>query len=199
LGYSEKEFNMKKFVVAVALCFTLVRIDNACAYQPSGWAYVAWPYLYDAPSQTWYYLNEADKQWSCEMCTGNWSQFASTPLASGWTFGQWPYAFCRQSGSWFYLNEADVQWCYDLTRGQWSRLGEPEFQTCFTGTVSYKSFEGGFFAIEADDGSHYDPMHLPDAYAVDGLRVSVTAVLRLDLCSFHMYGLIIDIVSISTQ
>lgn len=144
---------MKKFVVAVALCFTLVRIDNACAYQPSGWAYVAWPYLYDAPSQTWYYLNEAD-----------------------------------------------VQWCCDLTRGQWSRLGEPAGlnQISFTGTVSYKSFEGGFFAIEADDGSHYDPTYLPDAYAVDGLRVSVTAVLRLDLCSFHMYGLIIDIVSIST-
>jgi hypothetical protein len=75
---------------------------------------------------------------------------------------------------------------------------ENEDTISFTGTVSYQTLEGGFFAIAADDGENYDPTNLPEALAVDGLRVTVTAQIRDDLTSFHMYGVIIDIVDIST-
>jgi lipopolysaccharide export LptBFGC system permease protein LptF len=67
----------------------------------------------------------------------------------------------------------------------------------FQGTVSYKTFEGGFFAIDGDDGNGYDPINLPDEYAVDGLRVQVSALIRDDLASFHMWGSIVEIVEIT--
>ena len=67
----------------------------------------------------------------------------------------------------------------------------------FSGTLSYKDFEGGFFAIDADDGTGYHPINLPKEFAVNGLRVNVTARIRDDLASIHMYGTMIDIVEIS--
>lgn len=67
------------------------------------------------------------------------------------------------------------------------------------GTVVYKNIEGGFFAIVGDDGSKYDPFNLPETFRKDGLRVKVTARLRKDVMSFHMYGAIIEIVNIAAQ
>jgi len=75
---------------------------------------------------------------------------------------------------------------------------ESEGTISFNGTVSYKEFEGGFFAIDADDGHNYDPTDLPEQFAVNGLRVAVTGRIRDDLASVHGYGPIIDIVSITT-
>jgi hypothetical protein len=66
----------------------------------------------------------------------------------------------------------------------------------FTGTVVHKRFEGGFFAIEADTGQKYDPLNLPDEYATDGLRVWVSARVRSDVATFHMYGTLIEITEI---
>jgi len=68
-----------------------------------------------------------------------------------------------------------------------------------TGTVVYKSIEGGFFAIDADDGKKYDPIGLPGQFRKDGLKVKVTARLKRDVFSFHMYGSIIEVVNIAAQ
>ncbi len=73
---------------------------------------------------------------------------------------------------------------------------ETDFVT-FTGTVRWKAFEGGFFAIDADNGERYQPINLPSSFREDGLRVRVTAVERPDLVSTHMYGKLIEIVTIS--
>ena len=67
------------------------------------------------------------------------------------------------------------------------------------GTVVYKDFEGGFYAIDAEDGSKYDPMNLPEAFRKDGLKVKVTASLKPDAMGFHMYGGIIEIKTIIAQ
>jgi hypothetical protein len=67
------------------------------------------------------------------------------------------------------------------------------------GTVTYKNIEGGFYAIDGDDGSKYDPVNLPESFRKDGLKVKVTARLKTDAMSFHMYGSIIDIVNIAAQ
>ena len=40
-----------------------------------------------------------------------------------------------------------------------------------TGTIHYKSFEGGFYAIDADNGNAYDPTTLAPEFSKDGLRV----------------------------
>jgi hypothetical protein len=68
-----------------------------------------------------------------------------------------------------------------------------------TGTVVYKNLEGGFFAIDSDDGKKYDPISLPQNYRRDGLKVKVTARLKPDAVSFHMYGPIIEVISITAQ
>ena len=67
----------------------------------------------------------------------------------------------------------------------------------FTGTVAHKRIEGGFFAIEAEDGAKYVPLDLPEDFAKDGLKVKVTGRPRPDLVSHHMYGTLIEIVDIS--
>jgi len=67
------------------------------------------------------------------------------------------------------------------------------------GTVTYKHIEGGFYAIDGDDGRKYDPINLPDSFRKDGLKVKVTARLKKDAMSFHMYGAIIEVVNIATQ
>lgn len=67
------------------------------------------------------------------------------------------------------------------------------------GTVTYKHIEGGFYAIDGDDGRKYDPINLPDSFRKDGLKVKVTARLKKDAMSFHMYGAIIEVVNIAAQ
>ncbi len=64
------------------------------------------------------------------------------------------------------------------------------------GTIRYMRFEGGFYAIQGTDGNNYDPINLPNTYAVDGLRVRVVARAQPLMGSFHMYGQIIEIVDI---
>ena len=65
------------------------------------------------------------------------------------------------------------------------------------GLVVYKEIEGGFFAIEGDDGKTYDPVNLPEAFRKDGLRVRLTARKKEDMAGIHMHGTIIEIVDIS--
>ncbi len=64
------------------------------------------------------------------------------------------------------------------------------------GTVVYKDIEGGFFAIDGDDGKTYDPINLPDSFKKDGLKVNITARFRKDVGGIHMVGDIIQIVNI---
>jgi glucose/arabinose dehydrogenase len=69
-----------------------------------------------------------------------------------------------------------------------------------TGTVHFYPLEGGFWAIQADDGTIYDPMAgVAPAFQIDGLRVSFSGRLRPDLMSFHMVGPIIEIVQIRVE
>lgn len=67
------------------------------------------------------------------------------------------------------------------------------------GTVVHKDVEGGFFAIESDDGRVYDPINLPDRFKKHGLKVNVTAKLRNDMGSIHMVGDIVEIVEINAE
>jgi hypothetical protein len=67
------------------------------------------------------------------------------------------------------------------------------------GTVTYKSLEGGFYAIDGDDGKKYDPVNLPEAFRKDGLRVKATARLKPGVMGFHMYGAIVEIVDIAAE
>jgi hypothetical protein len=67
-----------------------------------------------------------------------------------------------------------------------------------TGTVRYFDLEGGFFAIQGDDGVTYDPYAtLPAAFRQDGLRVRFEARLLRDAMGIHMVGPIVELLQVS--
>jgi len=68
-----------------------------------------------------------------------------------------------------------------------------------TGTVRFQSIEGGFYGIVGDDGRHLDPTNLPASLETDGLRVRYLARPRGDAVSFHMWGTIVELVSIHPE
>ena len=65
-----------------------------------------------------------------------------------------------------------------------------------SGIIKYITIEGGFYGIIGDGCVNYDPINLPDSFKIDGLKVFLTAIIREDLYSFHMWGIIIEIISI---
>lgn len=69
----------------------------------------------------------------------------------------------------------------------------------FEGTVVHQELEGGFFAIQTDDGKTYVPMNLTKEYQKDGLQVRIEAILRKDIGGIHMVGDTIEIIKIEKK
>lgn len=65
-----------------------------------------------------------------------------------------------------------------------------------TGTIKQIGVEGGFFGIVGDDGQNYDPQNLPEEYQIDGLKVKYQLKKKEDQASFHMWGIIVEVVKI---
>jgi hypothetical protein len=65
------------------------------------------------------------------------------------------------------------------------------------GTVVYIRIEGGFYGIVAGSDGRWDPINLPSGYMQDGLKVRFEAKLRKDLSGTHMWGTMVEILSIS--
>jgi hypothetical protein len=65
-----------------------------------------------------------------------------------------------------------------------------------TGTVKQVGVEGGFFGIVGDDGQNYDPQNLPEDLKVDGLKVKFQLKKSENQASFHMWGIVVDVVKI---
>ncbi len=66
-----------------------------------------------------------------------------------------------------------------------------------TGKIVYLDFEGGFYGIEADDGSKYDPINLPPKFMAKGLRIKFKAKILRDRESIHMWGEIVELLYIN--
>ncbi len=62
-----------------------------------------------------------------------------------------------------------------------------------TGTIQFKSFEGGFYALDADNGSKYTLRKLDREYQVQGLRVRVTGRVLDDVMTTTQYGDLLDV------
>jgi len=71
-----------------------------------------------------------------------------------------------------------------------------------TGTIVYNDFEGGFYGIVSDFDipgypiTQLDPITLPQEFREEGLRVWFKVRLRPDLVSFHMWGILVEILEI---
>ncbi|MEA1985879.1 MAG: hypothetical protein U9N76_00135 [Candidatus Marinimicrobia bacterium] len=61
------------------------------------------------------------------------------------------------------------------------------------GTVTYLSFEGGFYGIITEDDRHLDPINLEDNLKIDGQKIKFNYIERTDLVSFHMWGTIVEL------
>ena len=67
------------------------------------------------------------------------------------------------------------------------------------GTVVKKDLEGGFFAIDGDDGKTYEPLNLPEAFKNSGMRIKATVRVRDDVGSIRMVGDIVEIEDIEAE
>ena len=65
-----------------------------------------------------------------------------------------------------------------------------------TGTVQFLTIEGGFWAIQADDGVTYEPRTLTTEFQRSGLRVRFEAKILGEAGGIHMAGPIVEIVQI---
>jgi len=75
-------------------------------------------------------------------------------------------------------------------------LGKEDNVVRGTGAIVWLNFEGGFWGIIGDDGEHYDPINLDSEFQSEDLRVYFEAKIRTDLVSFHMWGKIVEILTI---
>jgi len=70
-------------------------------------------------------------------------------------------------------------------------------ETVITGTVHYFTLEGGFWAVQGDDGKVYDPASpLPSGFQQENLHVMVLIRTKEDAVSVHMVGSVVDILQI---
>ncbi len=76
-------------------------------------------------------------------------------------------------------------------------LGKDTFE--LQGAVVKNDLEGGFFAIDGDDGKTYEPINLPDDFRKNGIRVKATVRIRKDVGSIHMVGDIVEIIAIEAK
>ena len=67
------------------------------------------------------------------------------------------------------------------------------------GNVQHLNLEGGVFVIRDSEGVQYNPMNLPEAFRIPGLRVEADARRREDTASIGMVGPIIELVRIRRQ
>jgi hypothetical protein len=63
-----------------------------------------------------------------------------------------------------------------------------------TGAVHRMTTEGGFWVIQSDDGTTYDPIEsLSPEFQTEGLRVKFEGEFKPDVVSTHMAGTMIQI------
>lgn len=65
-----------------------------------------------------------------------------------------------------------------------------------TGTVAFVDLEGGFYGIVADDGEHYLPFGLDEAYRVDGMRLAFVGEVKEGVVTIQQWGTPVEIVAV---
>ena len=82
-----------------------------------------------------------------------------------------------------------------------SERHSPEDPALFTfeAHVEYVDLEGGFYGLVTADGRRFDPIHLPDEFRQDGIKVRVKARKPEPTVGFHMWGQKIEILTIEER
>ena len=62
-----------------------------------------------------------------------------------------------------------------------------------TGTIVFKGMEGGFYALDADDGRKFMPQGMNKALLKHGMKVQVTGIILKDMLTFQQYGEVLKV------
>ncbi len=62
-----------------------------------------------------------------------------------------------------------------------------------TGTIVFKGMEGGFYALDADDGRKFMPQGMNKALLKHGMKVQVSGIILKDMLTFQQYGEILKV------
>jgi hypothetical protein len=66
-------------------------------------------------------------------------------------------------------------------------------------SIAFLNLEGGCWTIELSPTVHYLPLHLPDEFRRDGLKIRADLFRRDDYASFCMVGPVVQILSIHAR
>ena len=62
-----------------------------------------------------------------------------------------------------------------------------------TGTIVFKGMEGGFYALDADDGRKFMPQGMNKALLKHGMKVQVSGIILKDMLTFQQYGEVLKV------
>ena len=65
------------------------------------------------------------------------------------------------------------------------------------GRIEYKTFEGGFYAFIAEDGSHYTLMSIDKRFLRHGLRLTIEGVPKPDMLTTTQFGTVFEVTTVS--
>lgn len=87
----------------------------------------------------------------------------------------------------------------NMVEGHPAAGASDNLEVTITGTITYQSIEGGFYALLGKDGQKFMPLNLPEDYQEDGLKVEIRALPRHDVMGIHMFGENIEILEIQQR
>jgi hypothetical protein len=94
------------------------------AWQPAGWVYANYPYMYDHATRDWYWFSPNNTQWANGFPPADgWKRLNNSALAQGWTWHIWPYAYNHPTRAWHFFSANGQQHCVNLRTGTWSMFG----------------------------------------------------------------------------
>jgi hypothetical protein len=128
---------MKKLMFVLA--GLIICISGAVqAWQPNGWVWSQWPYMYSADSG-WHYADAGSDMWCYNYQNRDWKRLGKDGVTAGWSYFQWPHVYSPERG-WMFCSQGDLKtlWCYSFSGNFWSQFGTQTivFQEDFSGPIS---------------------------------------------------------------
>lgn len=92
---------------------------------------------------------------------------------------------------------ADVQQRSEAKASPDALIEEADMQTVtMQGRIEFKSFEGGFYAFIANDGSKWTVMGLEQEYQQHGLELTITGLPMPDMMTTTQFGTVLKVESV---
>lgn len=147
-------------VALILLCACLTA--PAMAWNPAGWHYMNFPYIYSTPQASHFYFN-TDSTWVVNLDTGRWWRMGASSLRSSWVYFNWPYAYCHENRDWYFIAQNNPAHVFSFQTDRWYRFGEVPDGYRENATTRFEvGYTGGDPAAQVG-AYHYD-LYLPSGY-----------------------------------